>query len=143
MSDSWQPHGLQPTRLLCPWDLPGKSPGVGCHCLLRTPPALEGKILTTGLPGRSLFLSVLCDLQLPSSFFLHKNFYILFIPVFFPLPKFVVFSAFAISKRRKPICMSMFVPSTFSTKKKEKEKESWMYMKILNYLSNYNSMSVL
>ena len=28
-----QPHGLQPTRLLCPWDSPGKSTGVGCHCL--------------------------------------------------------------------------------------------------------------
>ena len=27
-------HGLQPTRLLCPWDFPGKSTGVGCHCLL-------------------------------------------------------------------------------------------------------------
>ena len=25
------PHGLQPTRLLRPWDLPGKSTGVGCH----------------------------------------------------------------------------------------------------------------
>ena len=35
MSDSVQPHGLQPTRLLCPWDFPGKSTGVGCHCLLR------------------------------------------------------------------------------------------------------------
>ena len=30
-----RPHGLQPTRLLCPWDFPGKSTGVGCHCLLR------------------------------------------------------------------------------------------------------------
>ena len=29
-----QPHGLQPTRLLRPWDSPGKSTGVGCHCLL-------------------------------------------------------------------------------------------------------------
>ena len=29
-----QPHGLQPTRLLCPWDFPGKSTGVECHCLL-------------------------------------------------------------------------------------------------------------
>ena len=28
-------HGLQPTRLLCPWDLPGKSTGVGCHFLLQ------------------------------------------------------------------------------------------------------------
>ena len=29
-------HGLQPTRLLHPWDFPGKSIGVGCHCLLRS-----------------------------------------------------------------------------------------------------------
>ena len=35
MSDSKQHHGLQPTRLLHPWDFPGKSTGVGCHCLLR------------------------------------------------------------------------------------------------------------
>ena len=35
MSDSLQPHGLWPTRLLCLWDFPGKSTGVGCHCLLR------------------------------------------------------------------------------------------------------------
>ena len=35
MSDSSQPHGLQPTRLLCPWDSPGKSAGVDCHCLLQ------------------------------------------------------------------------------------------------------------
>ena len=34
MSDSLSPHGLQPTRLLHPWDFPGKSTGVGCHCLL-------------------------------------------------------------------------------------------------------------
>ena len=29
---------LQPTRLLCPWDFPGKSTGVGCHCLLQVNP---------------------------------------------------------------------------------------------------------
>ena len=34
LSDSSWPHGLQPTRFLCPWDFPGKSTGVGCHCLL-------------------------------------------------------------------------------------------------------------
>ena len=34
VSDFSRPHGLQPTRLLCPWDFPGKSTGVGCHCLL-------------------------------------------------------------------------------------------------------------
>ena len=34
MSDSSRPHGLQPTRLLHPWDFPGKNTGVGCYCLL-------------------------------------------------------------------------------------------------------------
>ena len=31
MSNSLLLHGLYPTRLLCPWDFPGKSTGVGCH----------------------------------------------------------------------------------------------------------------
>ena len=35
VSDSSWPHGLQPTRLLSPWDFLGKSTGVGCHCLLQ------------------------------------------------------------------------------------------------------------
>ena len=35
VSDPQRPHGLQPTRLLHPWDFPGKSTGVGCHCLLQ------------------------------------------------------------------------------------------------------------
>ena len=30
-----RPHGLQPSRLLCPWDSPGKNTGVGCHFLLQ------------------------------------------------------------------------------------------------------------
>ena len=29
------PYGLSPTRLLCPWDFPGKLAGVGCHVLLK------------------------------------------------------------------------------------------------------------
>ena len=33
-SDPQRPHGLQPSRLLHPWDFPGKRTGVGCHCLL-------------------------------------------------------------------------------------------------------------
>ena len=36
VSNSQRPHGLQPTRLLRPWDIPGKSTGVGCHCLLHS-----------------------------------------------------------------------------------------------------------
>ena len=34
VSDPQRPQGLQPSRLLHPWDFPGKSTGVGCHCLL-------------------------------------------------------------------------------------------------------------
>ena len=35
MSDSMQPYGEQPTRLLCPQDSPGRNNGVGCHVLLQ------------------------------------------------------------------------------------------------------------
>ena len=35
VSNSLRPHGLQPTRLICPRDFPGKSTGVGCHCHLQ------------------------------------------------------------------------------------------------------------
>ena len=43
MSNSVQPpHGLQPARLLCPCDSPGKNTRVGCHALL------QGILLTNG-----------------------------------------------------------------------------------------------
>ena len=29
------PHGLWPTRLLCPWNFPGKNTGGDCHFLLQ------------------------------------------------------------------------------------------------------------
>ena len=35
MSDSVWPQRQQPTRLLCPWDSPGKNTGVGRHFLLQ------------------------------------------------------------------------------------------------------------
>ena len=35
LPDPLRLHGLQPTRLLCPWDFPGKGAGVGCHFLLQ------------------------------------------------------------------------------------------------------------
>ena len=35
VSASLRPHGLQPTRLLSPWDFPGKNTGLGCHVLLQ------------------------------------------------------------------------------------------------------------
>ena len=35
LPDSLRPHGLYPTRLLCPLDSPGKNTGVGCHSLFQ------------------------------------------------------------------------------------------------------------
>ena len=35
VSNSVRPHRRQPTRLLCPWDFPGKNTGVGCLSLLQ------------------------------------------------------------------------------------------------------------
>ena len=42
LSDSLQPHGPLPTRLLCPLSSPGKNTGVGCHFFL------QGIFLTQG-----------------------------------------------------------------------------------------------
>ena len=45
---SLQPHRQQPTRLLGPWDSPGKNTGMGCRFLL------QGIFLTQGLNSRLL-----------------------------------------------------------------------------------------
>ena len=41
LSDSSRPYGLQPPRLLHPWDFPCKSTGVGWHCLLLSEKIIE------------------------------------------------------------------------------------------------------
>ena len=48
MSNSLQPHGLQPSRLLCPWDFPGNRTGVDCHFLLQGIFPIQGS--NPGLP---------------------------------------------------------------------------------------------
>ena len=64
--DSLQPQGLEPTRLLCLWDSPGKDTGAGCHFLLQEIFPTQGSKLhllcllnwqaggffTTELPGK-------------------------------------------------------------------------------------------
>ena len=62
VSDSWRPHGLQPTRLLRPWDSPGKNTGVDCHCLLhpkakRPPKKCHGHCLVVRCPSDPLQFS--------------------------------------------------------------------------------------
>ena len=47
VSDSLRPRGLQPARLLCPWDS-GKNTGVGCHALLQGTFPTQGS--NPGLP---------------------------------------------------------------------------------------------
>ena len=48
MSHSLRPHGLEPTRLLHPWNSPSKNTGVGCHFLLQGIVPTRG--LNLGLP---------------------------------------------------------------------------------------------
>ena len=45
VSDSLQPHGLWPTRLLWPWDFSGENTGVGCHFLLQRIFLIQGSNL--------------------------------------------------------------------------------------------------
>ena len=46
VSNSGLPRGLSLARLLCPWDSPGKSTGVGCH-------SLPGDLPNPGIKPRS------------------------------------------------------------------------------------------
>ena len=56
MSDSSRPQGLYPARLLCPWDSPGKSTGVGYHFLLQGSSPLRDWTRVFGIVGRRFIL---------------------------------------------------------------------------------------
>ena len=60
-SDTLQPHGLQPVRLLCPCNFSGKNAGMGCHLLLQgdlSDPRIEPMSLASpALQADSLLLS--------------------------------------------------------------------------------------
>ena len=59
MSDSLCPYGLQPTRLFCSWDSPGKTPlqgdlpDPGIELASLVSPALTGRFLPLVPPGKS------------------------------------------------------------------------------------------
>ena len=64
VSNSLWPHGLQPIRLLCPWDFPGKNTGVDSYFLLQGIFLTQGSNLlsctgffTTVEPGKQLLLN--------------------------------------------------------------------------------------
>ena len=81
VSDSLRPQGVQPTRLLYPWDSPGESTVEGCRVLhpgaltdsgiepgSPSPPALAGRVFTTKPPGKpkaALTLALSFSLQMP------------------------------------------------------------------------------
>ena len=55
ISDSLGPHELQPSRLLCPWDSPGKNTGVGGHFLLQGIFLTQGSNLCLGHCRQTLY----------------------------------------------------------------------------------------
>ena len=63
MSHSVRPPRRQPTRLLCPWDSPGKNTGVGCHFLLQCMKVKSESEVTQSCPT----LSDPMDWSLPGS----------------------------------------------------------------------------
>ena len=60
VSDSVRPHRRLPTRLLCPWDSPGKNTGVGCHFLLRMHFKQKSSARAMGLYVKRCFLMKVC-----------------------------------------------------------------------------------
>ena len=68
--------GMQPTRLLRPWNFPGKRTGAGCHFLLQGIIPTQG--LNPGLPYCRQMLYHLSHQGSPSSSYVHtKMFFIL------------------------------------------------------------------
>ena len=60
VSNSEWPHGLQPSRPLRPWDFPGKSTGVGCHCLLWHSTAEHNEMRFSCRNGENLIIPGRC-----------------------------------------------------------------------------------
>ena len=81
VSNSSRPQGLQPTRLLRPWDFPGKRTGMGCHCLLLVGQAIhiyierqtdihssfQGTMVCFSFPGGLNSKEYACNAKAPSS----------------------------------------------------------------------------
>ena len=78
VSNSSRSHGLQPTRLLRPWDFPGKSTGMGCHRLLRNTLPRAPQIVSC-MPGiwfERVWHPKLCSSWLPGCFLIHVDYWI-------------------------------------------------------------------
>ena len=69
LSDSLWPHGLEATRLLCPWDFSNKNTGVDCHLFF------QGIFLTQGLN-----LHIMCLLHCRQILYLLSHRVYMYIP---------------------------------------------------------------
>ena len=58
MSDSLDPMGCNATRLLYPWNAPGKHTRVGCHFLPQGIFSLQADTLPTELPGKLALVAI-------------------------------------------------------------------------------------
>ena len=96
VSDSSRPHGLQPTGLLCAWDFPGKSAGVGCHCFLQADYCVVSNNTQNFFPS-PLLLSVCLFLSLLWASFMQPKLGLL-------VPQNLCFKVFR--ERRSGICTS-------------------------------------
>ena len=64
MSDSLRPYGLQPAKLLCPWDFSSKNTGVDFHALLGNLPYLGiqlTSLMSPAVAGRFFTTSAACE----------------------------------------------------------------------------------
>ena len=71
VSDSLGPHVLQPSRILCPWDSPGKNTGVRCHAVLQGIFPIQGS--NPGLPHCGQILYQLSHQRSPYKCRRHKR----------------------------------------------------------------------
>ena len=64
-------HGLLPTRLICPWDSPGKNTAMGCHTLLQGIfPTPRLNLWLPAFPALKWILGPLSHLGSPSSLYI-------------------------------------------------------------------------
>ena len=60
------PHRWQPTRLSHPWDFPGKSTGVGCHCLLHHQSYIKTNFKYRYICFSKVYFTSLCFFKRPT-----------------------------------------------------------------------------
>ena len=107
------PHGLQPARLLCPWNSPSKNTGVGSHSFSKgfswpsdqpSSPALQADSLTSGHPLSYLGFTEIKYVDLQNSSNLENLGCYFFKYLVLPLPLFeipiICMSEYSISPHR-------------------------------------------